>query len=255
MKCFLPGWTIFILLLAAGFAYPANVSIFSFKTTASGFALPPSIQNFTALYKTELAKIPGMQVVERENLADLSSEIALGQTGILSSSATPLDSVRFEGVDYIIGGTLTEIKSGRYRVDLAIREVKTAKIIGEKLSGRISRYNEAAARLLANNTACLLTGQGRLVQKKVIPRTGALIATAAGLAGVAAGAFLRHRGGEAYGDYKACTGTLDEIAAAYDEAQSLTNTGEILLYGAGPLAFFGALFTLTGRGQRTLTCE
>jgi hypothetical protein len=247
---------IFILLCALK-SLGANVAIFSFKITVKAFSVPPSLKGFTSLYKTELSRQPGITVIEREKLSDITSEIALGQAGLLSKDQSALDSINFEGVDFIIGGEITQTSSNTYRVDLSIREVKTAKIIGEKLSGNIEKYNEAGARMLAHNTAYLLAGKGKPIQKKVIQRRTGIIIAGLGIAGIATGAVLKVVGNNRYQDYEALdeNARINEFNDTFNRAQTLTNAGEATLYISSGFAVIGVFSPLGNRKNRTLTRE
>jgi hypothetical protein len=247
---------VFLCLMVSAFAgAPVNVTVLSFKIDLNQFHVPSVIQGFTGTCKSELSRCPGIRVLERENLADITSEIALGSTGLLKDPAAA-DSLKLEGVDYVIGGEISQASSNRYRVNVFIREVKTARIVSEKITGNIERFPEAAAQMLSHNIACLLTGSGALMEKKVMPNAVGLTTLAVGITGLAAGTVLRYLGEKEYTEsYGKQDMPLSEFDRRFKRAQELTYGGELLIGASAAALCVGITITLSKRRDRTLSRE
>jgi hypothetical protein len=244
------------LVLPAFADQPVNVTMLSFTINLNQFHAPSSIEGFTGACKSELNRCAGVRVLERENLSDITSEIALGSSGLLKDPAAAVDSLRFEGVDYVIGGEISQSSTRRYHVDVFIREVRTARIVSEKISGNIERHPEAAAQMLAHNIACLLTGSGAPIEKKVLRGSGGLTTALIGLGGLVAGAGLRYLGEKEYTErYSGQDLPLTEFDHRFNRAQDLTWGGEALIGASSATLVTGIIITFSGRRERTLTRE
>jgi len=237
-------------------SHAANVTVFSFKVNVNSFSAPSSIKGFTTLFCTELGKRSGITIIERENLRDITSEIALGQSGILNESAVSVDSLQFSGVDYIIGGTITQVSSSRFRVDIAIREVRTAKIISEKITGDVEKYPEYAAKMLAYNASNQISGLNLFDNNGWCRSARPLIMSILGACVMASGGAVRYQAETYYEEYETLTGgSLDEIDRAFIKAQACATGGEIALGLGSVTVLIGATAGFSSRKARTFTRE
>ncbi|MCU0609712.1 MAG: hypothetical protein MUF22_08115 [Chitinispirillaceae bacterium] len=84
---------------------------------------------------TELSKMSGLKVVEREQLQKIMAEIALGQSGVVEESSAPQVG-KLLGANILMMGSFMRDMSGEIRIDTRLVEVETGKVIkAEEASG------------------------------------------------------------------------------------------------------------------------
>ncbi len=120
--------SLLVLATISSALQPKNVAVLYFDVAAATEEYDYLTTGIPEMLITDLANQPDITVVERERLADVLEELALGGTGI-----TDPDTAREVGevlnVELLIMGNLT-VAGESFRLDTQILEVKTAEIIG-----------------------------------------------------------------------------------------------------------------------------
>ncbi len=84
---------------------------------------------------TELSKISGFNVVEREKLEKIMTEIALGQSGMVTASAAPQVGKLLGAQALLLGGFIKDL-GGNIRIDTRIVMVESGEILkAEEVTG------------------------------------------------------------------------------------------------------------------------
>ncbi len=133
------AWALTLLSLIAGGSAPAQgmkrIGVVPFEATAE-FRGTPLSRGLTDMIISELVKLGGVQVVERAQLERLMDEHRLRADGILDPE-TAARAGRILGVDYLLGGRVTEF---------GVKENRT--LLGgvaEVVAG--ARYKQSTARV------------------------------------------------------------------------------------------------------------
>src|SRR3990172_3590707 len=111
------------------------------------------------LLKTELSGYQNITVVERSKIESVLEEEALGQTGIIEDDQVQKVGMLI-GAQFVITGEMTQVDE-RLRLDAHVTQVETGEIFGEEVTGPDKEAVEVMIRVLANNIANNLTGEGR----------------------------------------------------------------------------------------------
>ncbi|MBN2354726.1 hypothetical protein JXO59_01365 [candidate division KSB1 bacterium] len=192
-----------------------TIAIADFRNSTGRFVNDRLEKTVPELLKTELAQTRALTVVERSRLEAIFNEQALGQSGVLDTYRAQQVG-RLVGAQYVISGELTRT-GDRFRVDAHIVRVETGEVVGEKVTGPNEGAIEAMIRILAQNIAYNLTGQGKTVLKDRVHRYPyhwpLICAVGTGIAaGILHSNYERH-----YQDYRSAR-SLDEMTRSYDDA-------------------------------------
>ena len=140
-----------------------TVAISDFKNNTDIFSLDVLEETVPEMLKTELSTINGIAVLERSNMEALLKEQALSQTGLLDEKEAQKIG-KLLGARFVITGELS-LSAGRLRIDTHITHVETGKIYGEKVTGPGRSALDKMVRILAQNIAYNLVGQGQRVEQ------------------------------------------------------------------------------------------
>lgn len=83
-----------------------TVAVLNFKNTSNDATLNPLQKGFAFMLMTDLASVPGLQLVERVKLQALVEELDMGASGIVEDASAPRMG-RLLRANYLIGGELT----------------------------------------------------------------------------------------------------------------------------------------------------
>lgn len=84
---------------------------------------------------TELSKMSGLKVIEREELEKVMAEIALGQSGVVDESTAPKVG-KLLGAQMLMLGSFMADMSGKIRIDTRLVTVETGEVMkAEEASG------------------------------------------------------------------------------------------------------------------------
>ncbi len=86
--------------------------------------LEPLKKGLADMFITEFSKIGAFEVVERERLEQITSELALQQTGVMDAS-TVQELGKLLGARYLVFGGFVNMFGGKMRIDLRIVEVES----------------------------------------------------------------------------------------------------------------------------------
>lgn len=88
---------------------------------------------------TELSKMSGLQVVERNKLEKIMQEIALGQSGVVDQSTAP-EVGKLLGADMLMMGSFVRDLGTSIRIDTRLVDVETGEVVkAEEVSGRAKK--------------------------------------------------------------------------------------------------------------------
>lgn len=194
-------------------------------------------QKIPEFLHSELSQSNHIVLVERQSLKALIDEQALSMTGLIDSAAQEVG--RLLSARYIITGSINE--AGKWlRIDARIINVKTGKVVSEKVQCQDQNQVDKMVQLLANNLRYQLIGEGAY-QPKISLRTYPTFYFLVGTLGSGLAAFIVH---DQYiqkrHDYQNTT-DLYSFGPAYDSANRLYRTRNILLSVTG-IGIAGTLY-------------
>ena len=163
IRCIFSGlWLLFVAVVPIFSQEKPVAAILSFHNTSEKFYLDEVAKSFPTLLKTELAQTRSVVIVEREKLDAVLKE----QDFVLSDLSEDKDKQakvgNLIGADYVITGEVSEAE-GRLRIDVAVTRISSGQVIAEKVTGPSRKYVNTMARLLANNIAYELSGEGKKI--------------------------------------------------------------------------------------------
>jgi TolB-like protein len=96
---------------------------------------------------TELSKMSGFKVVEREQLQKIMAEIALGQSGAVDESSAPKVG-RLLGASVLMLGSFMRDMSDEIRIDTRLVEVESGRVLkAEEVSGNAKKIFKLTKKL------------------------------------------------------------------------------------------------------------
>lgn len=116
-----------------------TVAVLNFKNASGDPALNPLQKGFSFMLMTDLASVPGIQLVERVKLQALMEELDLGSSGIVEDTTTPRMG-RLLRADYLIGGELTLPKEDDLNIGSYLWGVSGDRMLGQP--GATGRLND-----------------------------------------------------------------------------------------------------------------
>lgn len=149
---------------SAIYAQAPVVAVLNFNNASGKFYLDDLKQSFPALLKTELSQKKSITIVERQKIDAILKEQDFSMSDLSEDKDKQAKVGQLLGADFIITGDITE-SDGKLRIDVALTQTATGKVVGEKALAPSKSYINAMAELLANNLAYDLTGQGQKIQK------------------------------------------------------------------------------------------
>jgi TolB-like protein len=192
-----------------------TIAIANFKNNTGMYSYTILEQTIPELLKTELSGYKNITVVERSKIESVLEEQALGQTGIIEEDQVQKVGMLI-GAQFVITGEISRVDE-RLRLDAHVTHVETGEVFGEKVTGPDKEAVEVMIRVLANNIANNLTGEGRRIRESRVKNYRSYYFLGAGvLAGTAAIIF--------HADYKDNYDTyhqasrLDEFNGPYERA-------------------------------------
>lgn len=242
-------------LQAASFTSPGfaadsstlTLAVLDFKNISGQFALDALEKSIPEMLKTELSRSEsGLFVVERQKLAAILQEQALGQTGVLDEQ-TAQRVGQLVGAQFLVSGEISTVGS-KLRIDCHILKVETGQVRGEKVIGPGREAIDDMVRLLAANLIFNLTGEGEYRQARRLKRYPAswfVLATVLTSAATGAAHWVSH---EAYRQYQSDT-KLDQIDADYNRANNFRKARNGLALASGALTLASIGFWIKNRSE------
>jgi hypothetical protein len=184
--------------------------------------------------------------VERQKLAAILQEQALGQTGVLDDK-TAQRVGQLVGAQFLVNGEISTVGS-RLRIDCHILKVETGQVRGEKVIGPGREAIDDMVRLLAANLIFNLTGAGEYRQArrlKQYPTSWFVLATALASAATGAAHWVSH---EAYRQYQSDT-RLEQFDSDYNRANNFRKARNGLAIASGALALASISFWIKNRSE------
>jgi TolB-like protein len=224
-----------------------TLAVLDFKNNSGQFALDALEKSIPEMLKTELSRSGSrLFVVERQKLAAILQEQALGQTGALDGQ-TAQRVGQLVGAQFLVSGELSMVSS-KLRIDCHILKVETGQVRGEKVIGPGREALDDMVRLLAANLIFNLTGAGEYRQTrrlKQYPISWFVLATALTSAATGASHWVSH---EAYRQYQSDT-KLDEFDSDYNRANNFRKARNGLAIASGALALVSIGFWIKNRSE------
>jgi TolB-like protein len=158
---------IFFLIISQPIAWAQQkpvVAVLNFHNGTKKFYLDDLQKSFPSLLKTELSQKGSLVVVEREKVEYILKEQNFILSDLSEDTAKQAKVGNLLGADYVITGDISEA-NGQLRIDVAITKIANGRVIGEKVTGPSKDHSNTMARVLAQNIAFQLTGEGERVQK------------------------------------------------------------------------------------------
>ncbi len=140
------------------------IGILDFKNSSSKFYLDDFARSFPTLLKTELAQKSGLIVVERQRIEAVIKEQDFLLSDLVDNKDQQARIGSLLGADFMVSGDVSESGS-LVRVDVAVMQVSSGRVIAEKALLPSAGENTEAAKLLAANIHHELTGQGSRVER------------------------------------------------------------------------------------------
>lgn len=222
-----------------------TLAVLDFKNNSGQFALDALEKSVPEMLKTELSRSgAGLLVVERQKLAAILQEQALGQTGVLDEE-TAQRVGQLVGAQFLVSGEISTIGS-KLRLDCHILKVETGQVRGEKVIGPGREALDDMVRLLAANLIFNLTGAGEYRQAnrlKQYPASWFVLATVLTSAATGAAHWVSH---EAYRQYQSDT-KLDQIDTDYNRGNNFRKARNGLAIASGALALASISFWIKNR--------
>jgi TolB-like protein len=199
----------------------------------------------TAEVATNLRRDHGLFLVERARLAEVMSEVKLGQSGAVDSASAP-EIGKLADAQALVIGTASDL-GDRYLIDARIvgaenGETLAAESASVPAAGMVALASDAVvlrSRKDAAFRSLLIPGWGQIYNREPV-KGGVILASEVGLFGAAIA--FHFLGEKAYSDYtsKTSAGSLggdptQTAQSLYDTAHSRYQTRNVLLFVAGGL--------------------
>ncbi len=107
-----------------------TVAVLNFKNASEDPSLNPLQKGFSFMLMTDLASVPGIQLVERVKLQALMQELDMGVSGIIEDASTPRMG-RLLRANYLIGGELTLPKADDLNIGSYLWGVSGDRMLGQ----------------------------------------------------------------------------------------------------------------------------
>ncbi|MBX7150527.1 CsgG/HfaB family protein [bacterium] len=221
----------FLLLTGTALTWSQNsnpvVAVLDFNSTSKKFYLDDVVRSFPTQLQTELSQKRSLVIVERRRIDDVMREQDFVLTDLAEDKDKQAKVGNLLGADYLITGDISE-SEGKLRIDVAVTQISSGRVIGEKAIVPSKNHVSIGARLLAQNIAFELTGEGSKIQSislRGAPTMPLFLSTVM----LAAGTGLAYKQSSKFkDDYKASGQTLKGIQDNYDKANKWNKTGGFL---------------------------
>jgi TolB-like protein/TolA-binding protein len=148
------GTTLAVLcLLHAVFCAPVKISVLYFDNLSGDAKYNTLSKAFSEMMISDLSSIPGLVLIERENVEKVMKELALGLTGATDEQTSPKLG-KLLGAHYLVSGNFVIVKRD-ITVNCKIIEVETAKIVK---AGTIKGNARDALKLTSGLSALVIEG-------------------------------------------------------------------------------------------------
>jgi TolB-like protein len=125
-----------------------TVAVLNFRNASNDVTLNPLQKGFAFMLMTDLASVPGIQLVERIKLQALVEELKMGASGIVEDASAPRMG-RLLRANYLIGGELTRPKSDDLNVGSYLLGVSGNKMLGQpSASGNLNEIFDLEKKIL-----------------------------------------------------------------------------------------------------------
>jgi TolB-like protein len=125
-----------------------TVAVLNFKNASSDVTLNPLQKGFAFMLMTDLASVPGIQLVERVKLQALVQELNMGASGIVENTSAPRMGMLLRA-NYLIGGELTLPKTNSINVGSYLWGVSGNAILGQpSASGSLNEIFDLEKKIL-----------------------------------------------------------------------------------------------------------
>lgn len=194
-------------------------------------------QKIPEFLHSELSRSNDIVLVERKSLRALLDEQALSMTGLIDSAAQEVG--RLLSARYMITGSINE--AGEWlRIDARIINVKTGKVVSEKVQCKDQNQVDKMVQLLANNLRYQLTGEGDYQPKISLGKYPTFYFLIGTLGSGLATLLVHDQYIQKRHDYQHTT-SLNAFNPAYDSANRLYRTRAVLMSVTG-IGLAGTLY-------------
>jgi TolB-like protein len=110
---------------------PIRVAVIEFESATSAKELAPLGKGLQSMLTTDLTGIPGVQVIERQQLKDVLAELDLGKSGLKAGrmdKSTIAKIGKLAGASRLLGGSFTVV-GGKMRLDGRLYAVETGEVL------------------------------------------------------------------------------------------------------------------------------
>jgi TolB-like protein len=107
-----------------------TVAVLNFKNSSGDAALNPLQKGFAFMLMTDLANVPGIQLVERNRLQALMDELKMGASGIVANDTAPRIG-KLVRAAYLVGGELNSLNENELHVGSYLWGVSSDKLLGQ----------------------------------------------------------------------------------------------------------------------------
>ena len=104
-----------------------TVAVLSFTNGSGDSQYDPLGKGIAAMMISDLSDVPSIQLVERERLSDITSELQLQQTRLVDPK-TAASVGKLVGAEYVVTGAITALDP-KVRLDTRVVNVETGKIV------------------------------------------------------------------------------------------------------------------------------
>lgn len=239
-----------VLLLTQILAAQPRVAVVEFKNESGHFYLDRWEKLIPELLEAQLSGRKSLRLVERRNVLPLLKEKAFSMAGLLDSSRA---EAVLSAADFLVYGTVHEM-GGEYQISARLVRVSDGETKSELVNSPDREHLSDMVKMLANNLAFQLTGEGsRQVRKRISGKPTHLYAAvtmASGLAAVLAGNDYRKK----QDDYRSAT-ELNLMDKKYDAANNSRKITILLASLAGTSAIMTAYSWLKNRSLGEITAS
>jgi len=221
-----------LCLFTGGWAQ-TTLAVGDFENRSNRMFLDAWAQKIPQFLQSELSGSPDLELVERQSLQLLMDEMALGQSGLIDSSAARAVG-RLAHAQYLITGSVDEVDS-RIRIDAKVINTETGKVFNEKVMSGNDRHLNKMIKLLANNLRHQLTGEGAY-QSSMRVSGSPVKMFAIATAGLAATSLILHTQYTQKQDAYQNEIQLDKINDLYNDANRMHKTRNTVLALTGGMA-------------------
>jgi TolB-like protein len=135
-----------VLLVASAAAAETRVAVLEFTNASAEHDNDPLGKGLQSMLTTDLAQVPSIQLVERQRLADIQSELKLAQGGQIDK-ATAARIGKLAGASHLLGGTFV-IVGNKMRIDSRLFTVQSGDVVfAEKIEGERDAFFELEKQL------------------------------------------------------------------------------------------------------------